>query len=103
MKKNHFITLLTLLTFSSLFSQNPDLSSLTIPDSLKTGANAVIRYDYVNIEIHSASKMTIQKEFAVTILNKHGDSEGYLEMYYDNHRKIKDVEIRVYNALGSEI
>lgn len=103
MKKNYFITLITLLTFSPLFSQNLDLSILTIPDSLKTNANAVIRYDHTNIEMLSASNMTIQKEFAVTILNKHGDTEGKLEIYYDDHRKIKDVEIRVYNALGSEI
>ena len=100
MYKNYISSIVFLLISISVFCQDYDVSILTIPDGLKNGANAIIRYDHTNIEILASDKMTVQKEFAVTILNKHGDVEGNLEIYYDNHTKIKDIEYRVYNSFG---
>ena len=103
MKSNNLILLLFLLVFSQLFSQNFDFSILTIPDSLKTNANAVIRYENTNIEIVNQSKMNIEKEMVVTVLNKLGNEDGYIHLYYDNHERIKSVSARIYNAFGIEI
>lgn len=103
MKHKYFTSLIALLIFSSISSQNFELNYLTVPDSLKKSANAVIRYDHTTIEMHSSSNMTVIKEFAVTILNEYGDAEGHLDIGYDNHTDIKDVDIRVYNMFGLEI
>lgn len=101
------INLLTFILFlfylSSLTSQNSDLSILSIPDSLKYKANAVIRFENTNIELLSSSKMIIHKEIAVTILNKQGNENGFIELGYDKHRSIKSVKARIYNAFGIEI
>ncbi|MCK4561429.1 MAG: DUF3857 domain-containing protein [Flavobacteriaceae bacterium] len=103
MKKHNLSLLLFLLAFSQLFSQNFDLSILSVPDSLKTNANAVIRYENTNIEIHNQLKMDIEKEMIVTVLNKLGDEDGYIHLDYDNYTKIKSVTARIYNAFGIEI
>ncbi len=100
---NNLTLVLFLLVFSQLFSQNFDLSILTIPDSLKENANAIIRYENTNIEIVSQSKMNIEKEMIVTVLNKLGNEDGYIYLYYDNHERIKSVSARIYNAFGKEI
>lgn len=106
-KRHSQIFIFFLLYISSLTSQNTDLSILSIPDSLKYKANAVIRFENMNIELKSSSKMIIQKEVAVTILNKSGNEDGYVELYYDNHRhrftvdsKPEDISLTLPENLG---
>lgn len=103
MKKINIPLIILLFTLSNIFSQNFELSALTIPDSLKTNANAVIRYENTNIEIVSQSKMITTKEMIVTVLNKHGNQDGYIYLHYNNHSKIKSVNVKIYNAFGIEI
>jgi len=103
MKRKFYSSLLILFVFHSSFSQDINLSILTIPDSLKTNANAVFRYHHTNIEMVSSSKMIIQKDVAVTILNKHGDGDGYINLYYDNHKSISNIKVKIFNAFGIEI
>ena len=103
MKKLPLALLLFHLCFFTGFSQNSDLSYLTIPDSLKTNANAVIRYENTNIEIVNQSKMNIEKEMVVTVINKLGNEDGYIYLPYDDYEKIKSVSARIYNAKGIEI
>jgi uncharacterized protein DUF3857 len=103
MKKNYLSLIPFLFYLLPLFSQNLALSFLTIPDSLKTHANAVIRYENTDIEILSSSKMIIKKEMVVTVLNEMGNSDGHIYLYYDDHQKIKSVNVKIYNAFGSEI
>ncbi|MEN8186179.1 MAG: DUF3857 domain-containing protein [Bacteroidota bacterium] len=92
-----------LLSFFSVFSQDLELSVLSIPDSLKENANAIIRLEDTKIDISSSSKMTIHKTMIVTVFNKKGDSDGYITMYYDDHSKIKNYSALIYNSLGVEI
>ncbi len=103
MKKINIPLILFLFIISNLFSQNFDLSALTIPDSLKTKANAVIRYENTSIEIVSQSKMTIEKEMIVTVLNKLGKSKSNIHLWYDDHTKVNNVGAKIYNAFGIEI
>ncbi len=103
MKKNYLSIIFLLFFILPILSQNFELSYLTIPDSLKTDANAVIRFENTDINIISSSKMTIQKEMEVTVLNKLGDGDGYIYLYYDNHQKIKSVHAKIYDAFGKEI
>ena len=103
MKKNQ-LTFVVLCLFTFLISaQNLQLNVFSIPDSLKTNANAVFRYDHTDIEIIDASKMFIHKQAAITVLNKYGDDDGYIHLAYDNHRKIKNVNARIFDGFGNEI
>jgi len=103
MNKNHLSLVLFSLFSIFLTAQNNDLNVFSIPDSLKENANAVFRYDDTDIEIIDASKMLIHKQTAVTILNKYGDDDGYIQLSYDNHRKIKTVSARIFDGFGNEI
>jgi len=98
---------LTLILFSlfSIFltAQNHDLNTFSIPDSLRENANAVFRYDHTDIEIIDASKMLIHKQAAITVLNKYGDDDGYIQLSYDNHRKIKNVSAMIFDGFGNEV
>lgn len=103
MNKIKFSLVFFFLSFTTIFSQDFDLSILSIPDSLKTNANAVIRLENTNIEIKSSSKMIIKKEKIITVFNKHGDEDGFIVLNYDKYNDIKYVNVRVYDALGMEI
>ncbi len=92
--------LLLFLSMQSVFSQDIDLSILTLPDSLKQNANAVVRFYDTNIELESQKKMTIKVEKAITILNKKGNHNAELVFQYDKENKIKKLKIHIYNQFG---
>ena len=89
------------------FAQAPaDLvryAALTIPDSLRKGADAVFRLDEESIEILSPSRFNMTSHQIITLLNK--DAAGFLHQQYafDKFDKIDDIEVKLYNALGMEI
>ena len=95
------IVILTILTPLLSFSQiKKDYSILTINDSLKTYANAIIKYEKKHIIIDDYNKMTVKTERVVTILNKQGNKYQNLYEHYDNNTKIKSIEAVIYNSLG---
>ncbi len=102
--KNTIPTLaLYLFILFPIFSQNIDYSVLSIPDSLTTNANAVVQLENTDIEIISSSKMVIRESAVITVLNKLGNGDGYIMLYYDKDRKIKDFGAKIYDAFGKEI
>lgn len=103
MKKN--LLTLTLFTVFNLLTQaqNQNLNILLIPDSLSINANAIIRYDHTDIEVLNSSKMIVNKKMAVTIMNKYGDEDGHIYLNYDDHTKIKTVEVKIFDYTGKEI
>lgn len=103
MKKTFLTLALSLLILFPIFSQNFEYSILSIPDSLTTNANAVIQHENTAIEIVSSSKMVIQKNAVITVLNKLGDADAHITLYYDKDQKIKDFGAKIYNAFGKEI
>ena len=103
MKKTIPTCVLSLLILFPIFSQNIDYSVLSIPDSLTVNANAVVQLENTAIEILSSSKMVIQKNAVITVLNKLGDEDAYISLYYDKDIKIKDFGAKVYDAFGREI
>ena len=97
------IILLLYLCVQSVFSQNFDLSILTVPDSLKQGSNAVVRFYNTCIELESHKKMTIKIEKAITILNEKGNHNAELVFHYDKDNRIKKLKIHIYDQLGIKI
>lgn len=57
----------------------------------------------VDVELESARKMTITRKKAVTVLNKLGDSNSEIQIYYDSSNEIKGVKVSIYNASGTKI
>ncbi len=76
---------------------------LLIPDSLKTNADLVSIFDHTSVEIVNQRSMIITQKTALTILNKNADQRANLTIGYDKHRKINNVNLVYYDALGNQI
>ncbi len=95
-----FVVLFPICTFSqdkSLFEAN------TVPLQLRLNANAVIRYDKIDIEIKDYNKLEFKNTRVVTIYNKEGTSKEGTLVHYDDNVTISKLEARVYDKHGEEI
>ncbi|WNH13565.1 DUF3857 domain-containing protein [Thalassobellus suaedae] len=99
----NILNTLILLTALTIFSQENLYTSLTIPDNLRQNANAVIRFNDMNISIKSANEMYIAKKRIVTVLNKEGNDNIDAYVHYDNNVKINELQVLVYNQYGALI
>jgi hypothetical protein len=103
MKVQPTLLFILLINFQFLFSQDVGLSVFTIPDSLIQNANAVVRFDNTSIALESSKKMKVKVKKAITVLNKLGNDNSEIVVYYDKSNHIKRLKAIVYNALGKEI
>ncbi|OIV43357.1 DUF3857 domain-containing protein [Flavobacterium johnsoniae] len=101
--KSQVFTLFFLLF--SLFSsaQKSEYSILTIADSLKENANAVVRLDQTDIVITSQRSMNIKTQRVVTVLNEKGNKTVGAVESYTKRKSVKNIEAVVYDAFGNEI
>lgn len=102
MRRGILFFLLYINSFVS-YSQKTDYSTLFIPDSLKTNANAVIRFNQIDITISSQRKMKIHTKRAVTVFNERGQYAIDANENYDKSTSVSSIEAIVYNAFGKEI
>lgn len=84
-------------------AQKINYSTLSIPDSLKQNANAVLRLDQMDIVIVSQRSMNIKTQRVVSVLNEKGLNDIDAYQHYDKTTSIKNIEAIVYDALGNEI
>ena len=84
-------------------AQKNEYQSLSISDSLKENANAVIRLNQVDIVIASQRSMSIVTKRVVTVLNEKGLNAIDAIESYDKRRTVKAIEAIIYDALGNEI
>jgi len=86
------------------FSQSEDLyKSESIPEELKTKANAVIRLNDINVVVTSKDELSIVEKRIVTVLNEKGNYAIGAYASYDKYNKIKKIEARIFNEAGEEI
>lgn len=98
------ITLSALIVFlfiNTIFAQNPEYSSLIIPDSLKQNANAVVRLDQLDILISSQRSMNIKNKRIVTILNENGLGAIHLYEFYDKSSSVKGIQASFFDTNGN--
>lgn len=95
--------MLIMLLFLFSYSQDKSLSAITITKELKENANAVVRKNEVIIELSSYNKMVVKRHRIVTVFNKTGSNSINASIGYDNTVSIKQLEAKIYNALGNEI
>ena len=104
--KKLLLSLIIILIYSLVYSQGSNFlkySALSIPDSLKKNANAVLRIDDGTVEVLSPSRYTYKVHEVVTILNKDGDNHLRHILGVNKFRKVDDVDIKIYNELGVEV
>ncbi|MUH35974.1 DUF3857 domain-containing protein [Zobellia amurskyensis] len=97
-----FLFPLLLVSFFST-AQELNYNALLLKKELTENANAVVRLDEVEIEVLSQQKMTVKTTQAVTVLNRLGDRRARTGLGYDSDKKIKSIQIHVYDAMGNEI
>lgn len=78
------------------------LSSLTIPEILKTDANAVIRLQKTTITVTSPTQLIVKEKRIVTVLNKLGKTHVNAYKHYDEDTKITKLSAIIYDALGKK-
>ena len=93
------------LCFISLIvqSQAPIYQALLLDSELTDNANAIVRLDQMDIQINSVKEMTYTVRQVVTVLNKLGDKHARTSASYDKEKKIKNIELFVYDKVGKEI
>jgi transglutaminase-like putative cysteine protease len=72
-----------------------------IPDSLKDGANSVVRYSSDEVTVTGPGKLTLKHHSLVTILNEKGDRQAEVVLFYNKKFvTYSDIDIRAYDAGG---
>lgn len=103
MIKNKGLLFIALFFTFLTFSQEDLFSSTTLPEHLKSNANAVVRLNSLHVLIDSQRDMTMTINRIVTVLNEKGSRIVNAGSGYDNFLKIKKIEAVVYNDAGAEI
>jgi hypothetical protein len=106
-KKMFTVCMLLCAVCSAAFCQDlaPETyKAASIPDSLKEGANAVVRYSSEELIIKGPGKILRKFHKVITILNEKGDRYAGVVLYYDKKfSSVNGVSIVVYDADGKKI
>ncbi|MAZ27501.1 MAG: DUF3857 domain-containing protein [Cytophagaceae bacterium] len=92
-----------LLLFVTVKSQDLQYSILGLTDSISDGVDSVIRDENIIIDVTDASKLVFKTHRVITIFNKSGLGDADAVVLYDNNTQVKDLEARMYDAMGNEI
>lgn len=84
-------------------AQKSEFPAITISDSLKQNANAVVRLDQTDITILSQRSMNTKNHRVVTVFNEKGFDDIDAYEFYDKSTSIKNIEAIIYDAFGKEI
>ena len=88
----------------SIYSQSEDVfKASTVPSELKDKANAVVRFEKQTVTVEDFDKMLVTTKRIVTIFSKYGNRHQNAVEFYDDNIKIKEIEAKIYDALGNEI
>lgn len=74
-----------------------------IPKDLMPYASAVIRNEETTVEVKAPDNVLYRVKGAVTVLNKNGDDEAEIVIFYDKNNVIKDARGIIYNEFGTQI
>lgn len=98
-----FSLFVLLLLQQNLFAQDTDFSVLAIPEGLKENADAIIRFDKLQLNIASRKSMSAKKTRVVTVFNENGLSSIDAYEYFDESTSIKQIEAIIYDQSGQQI
>lgn len=78
-------------------------SVASIPKELMPYASAVVRNEETTVEVKALDNVIYHVKRAVTILNKNGDDEAEIAIFYDKTRAIKEAAGFIYDEYGTQI
>jgi len=84
-------------------SAQNEYSILLIPKSLTENANVVLRNSHTHYNIKNEGSFSSEVKFAITILNTAGDKHAQLVLDYDKLHKVKNIEGKLYDAMGNKV
>ena len=71
-----------------------------IPATLRNRANAVIRNEETSVNMLTPNNVLYTVKQAITILNKNGEDNARLVLFYDKNTTIKGISGEIYNEVG---
>lgn len=96
----HFTLLANLLLSLPLAAQTALYAPFLIPADLTRDANTVLRSSETVFHVENASDATVERSWAVTILNEKGEEAATLYCAEGAFSKVKLMEGRLYDATG---
>jgi len=108
-KSGMAIVAFVLILAENAFSQEKDISkalysAVSIPDSLKENANAIVRYKMLDIKVLGPADITVKKHLIVTILNEKAADEAQAVLFYSKkYNIVNGFEMQVFDANGKQI
>ncbi|RZL30040.1 MAG: DUF3857 domain-containing protein, partial [Pedobacter sp.] len=93
------LILLFISTFQFSFAQENYDADL-IPSALRNRANATIRNEETVVDMRSRDNVLYSVKQAITVLNKNGDENARLVLFYDKNTAIKSIKGEVFNEFG---
>ncbi|WP_121667057.1 DUF3857 domain-containing transglutaminase family protein [Mesonia aquimarina] len=100
----------TLLSFVLIFfytqflpAQEELFTANTLDLRVIRDANAVVRQDKVIVDLKSQDKMEVFHYRVITVLNAKGNKAVGASLYYDDEKKITNLEAEVFDASGNRI
>ncbi len=97
-----FLSGVLFLGLGKAFAQeNYDVS--LIPKDLLAHANTVVRNEEQRVGVKDINTTVEHIKKAVTILNKNGDENAQIELYYDKEDAVKYIKGVVYNEFGKPV
>ncbi|HLW32871.1 MAG TPA: DUF3857 domain-containing protein [Aequorivita sp.] len=88
---------------STHISAQKNYSIASINKELMEYSNSIVVDELVEIDVTDINKMRTKTHRVMAVLNKMGDQDTNLREFYDSNSKVKNIEARIYNALGREI
>ena len=87
---------------ATAFSQNLELSALTVNPELSQGADSVLRNEEITLDLSDPGKLKTTISRVVTVYNKVGLGDVAAYAHYDNNSKVNDIEAVIYDMAGRE-
>lgn len=102
--KHKYLFLLFFPLISMLaHAQQMDSPIFALDTALLKNSNAVVKLHRMEVSLDNPKEMTIQSKRTVTVLNKKGQLAVDTYVYYDNNRRILNLEAVAHDAWGNEI
>lgn len=92
--------LILILEATIAVAQINTYSALSIPDSLKKDADAVVRDEYTRVLIKDKNTARLEVHEVITVLNEQGKKYLSFVQFSDKFHVLDDAEIKVYDVLG---
>lgn len=93
-----YIIMFFLFSSISLFGQK--YSILEIPPELLKNSNSVVIEETVDVDATNIRKMKIKTRRVVAVLNSAGSKDTRAYEFYNEHSRVKKIEVEVYDAQG---